>query len=166
MFEVGEKIYHPNKGLCEIKTVFIREENAVYMLKPVHSPKKLQRFELNQKKAAQIGVHFPISKEEVEKIIMVLDQKPHNIVLDRNEDYKNTKEKLYSGDLFKIAEAVRDLEALKDLLFSGEKRSLLKLGKNTLIKGLSHASGKTRKQIEASLEKSLCIYRDTISDGK
>ncbi len=164
MFKIKDKIYHPKHGLCEVKAILMREEKPTYILKPAVAAKKLQRIELKQEKIMETGVYQPVGRDGAEKINDILNNKPGNISEDRSEGYRNTKEKIYSGDLFKIAEAVRDLEALKDLLFLGEKRRLLKLAKNILINGLSHASGQDSKETEKFLEKQLCVFRNTISD--
>ncbi len=155
MFKLKDKLQHPEKGICEVKTIFKRDESPVYMLKPIHSGKKLQRFEITPEKAVALGMHYPIQANDVGKIYHLLEKKPSDIRKDREKGYPQTKEKIASGDLFQMAEALRDLGALGGLDLMGQKQNFIKVCEKSLIQGLSSASGQSEREIRRSMKKKL-----------
>src|SRR5258708_19792080 len=77
-------------------------------------------------KAEEIGLRDVINDEEVEEVFAVLRKKEARMPTNWSRRFKNHVEKLKSGDIYQVAEVVRNLsipEADKGLS-AGEKRML------------------------------------------
>src|SRR5690242_20101868 len=91
-------------------------------------------------KAEEIGMRYPISKEDVEDVFEVLAKKDVREPTNWSRRFKNHQEKLKSGDVYQVAEVVRNL-ALREVtkgLSAGEKAMLVK-ARSVLVSELSFA---------------------------
>ena len=76
-------------------------------------------------KADEVGMRWPISEEDVEDLFEVLAKRDVREPANWSRRFKNHQEKLKSGDVYQVAEVVRNL-ALRDQakgLSAGEKSS-------------------------------------------
>ena len=170
MFKVGETVYYPGHGICTIKTIFDRGsssgEGPTYILKPINATFKFQRLVLSYKKAMTLSVHHIIAKEDVPKIYEVLKRPPNDFSHNRIKGYLEIKEKLNSGDLIKIAEVARDLEALHDILSMLLKIRLMRKARKILTEEIANVENISKEEVESSINKTLLIVRDERENEK
>lgn len=105
---------------------------------------------------ADAGLRFVIDQEGIERVIDILGQKGSKMSSNWNHRYRANMEKIKSGDVFEVAEVVRNL-AIRDRekgLSTGE-RKMFDSAKQILISELALAQGTTREQVEASLQEIL-----------
>ena len=91
-------------------------------------------------KAEDIGMRYPISVEDVEDVFEVLAKKDVREPTNWSRRFKNHQEKLKSGDVYQVAEVVRNL-ALRDAdkgLSAGEKSMFVK-ARQVLVSELAFA---------------------------
>ncbi len=91
-------------------------------------------------KAEEVGMRWPISTEDVEDLFEVLQKRDVREPANWSRRFKNHQEKLKSGDVYQVAEVVRNL-ALRDAekgLSAGEK-SLFTKARSVLVSELSFA---------------------------
>ena len=91
-------------------------------------------------KAEEVGMRAPISAEDVDDLFQLLSKKDVREPTNWSRRFKNHQEKLKSGDVYQVAEVVRNL-ALRETtkgLSAGEKAMLVK-ARSVLISELSFA---------------------------
>ena len=91
-------------------------------------------------KADDVGMRPPIGSEEVEDLFELLGKKDSREPANWSRRFKNHQEKLKSGDVYQVAEVVRNL-ALRDQskgLSAGEKSMFVK-ARSVLVSELSFA---------------------------
>jgi RNA polymerase-interacting CarD/CdnL/TRCF family regulator len=158
MYKIGDIVHYPGHGICTIKTIFDKDKvngGPTYILKPINASFKFQGLVLTHKKAKDIGVHYLINKDEAEKVYEILKENPSNLPKNRMKAYLGIKEKIYSGDIFKVTEAIRDLEDSKDIFFILVKSSLEHKAKKILIDELSEVNDISPKEAADSINKTL-----------
>src|SRR5258708_28371331 len=98
-------------------------------------------------KAEEIGLRDVINDEEVEEVFAVLRKKEARMPTNWSRRFKNHVEKLKSGDIYQVAEVVRNL-SIRDKdkgLSAGEKRMLTQ-APQILLPQLTFAIGVTQGQ--------------------
>ena len=115
MFKIGDKIVYPMHGAGIIDSVeikeFLGEEKEYFILKMPIGNMDISIPKSNINKMNRRDV---ISKEEGEKILKILEEDPEDLNNNWNLRYRENQEILKTGDIFKIANMVRDLVALDD----------------------------------------------------
>lgn len=144
MFNVGDKIVYPMHGAGTIDAIeeknILGENQAYYIIKMPGEVKVM----VPTAKAEQIGVRNIIGKEEAEKVISILGEDETEMSQNWNKRYRDNMEKMKSGDVYEIADVVRNL-AFKQKekgLSTGEKK-MLNNAKQILVSELvlaEHAS--------------------------
>jgi len=75
-FSVGDILFHPLHGLCEIKAVvdeeFLGQRSLCYLIEPKRHERSNTRFLIALEQILEAGFHLPISIEEVQKILKYL----------------------------------------------------------------------------------------------
>ena len=107
-------------------------------------------------KVDEVGMRWPISGEDVEDLFDVLKKRDVREPSNWSRRFKNHQEKLKSGDVYQVAEVVRNL-ALRDRekgLSAGEK-SLYNKAMNVLVSELSFALEVSDEEATGKVEKSL-----------
>jgi CarD family transcriptional regulator len=140
-FKVGDRVVYPHHGAAVIEKKEMREafgEKTEYLvLKMAHGELTLR---VPSDKAEEVGMRPPISAEDVDDLFQLLAKKDVREPTNWSRRFKNHQEKLKSGDVYQVAEVVRNL-ALRESakgLSAGEKSMLVK-ARGVLVSELSFA---------------------------
>ncbi len=140
-YKAGDRVVYPHHGAAiiekkETKEVF-GEKTEYLVLRMAHGEMMLS---VPVDKAEEVGMRWPISGEDVEDLFEVLQRRDVREPANWSRRFKNHQEKLKSGDVYQVAEVVRNL-ALRDRekgLSAGEK-TLYNKARNVLVSELSFA---------------------------
>jgi len=156
-FDVGDKVVYPHHGAAVIerrenKTAF-GEEREYLILKLAYCDLTLM---VPSDNTDQVGLRDIINLEEVEEVFAVLRKKEARMPTNWSRRFKNHVEKLKSGDIYQVAEVVRNLSLReKDKgLSAGEKRMLAK-ARQILVSELTFAINVDEETAEAKLDEAL-----------
>ena len=109
MFNVGDKIVYPMHGAGVIESIeeksILDEKQAYYIIKMPGEVKVM----VPTAKAEEIGVRSVIDKEQAGKVINVLEQESTETEMNWNKRYRNNYEKMKTGNIFEVADIVRNL---------------------------------------------------------
>ena len=140
-FKVGDRVVYPHHGAAVIEKKEKRnafgEEQDHLVLRMAHGEMTLS---VPVDKAEDVGMRWPISAEDVDDLFEVLARRDVREPANWSRRFKNHQEKLKSGDVYQVAEVVRNL-ALRERdrgLSAGEK-SLYTKARSVLISELSFA---------------------------
>ena len=156
-FAVGDKVVYPHHGAATIerkeKREAFGETNEYFVLKLAYGDLTLS---VPVDKTDEVGLREVINDEEVEEVFAVLRKKEARMPTNWSRRYKNHVEKLKSGDIYQVAEVVRNLSIReKDKgLSAGEKRMLSK-ARQILVSELTFAIGVTEEEAEQKLADAL-----------
>lgn len=128
MFHVGDVVVYPHHGAGVIEGISEKdvegEKKTYFVLRMCQGNLKVM---VPADNSQQVGLRSVIGEEEVEKVFDILGEKQSPMPSNWNHRYKKNRDKLRSGDIFQVAEVVRNL-TLRDIekgLSSGEKRMLV-----------------------------------------
>ena len=140
-YKPGDRVVYPHHGAAVIekkeKRTAFGEERDYLVLRMAHGDLVLS---VPVDKVEQVGMRWPISTEDVEDLFEVLAKRDVREPANWSRRFKNHQEKLKSGDVYQVAEVVRNL-ALRDNakgLSAGEK-SLYTKARTVLISELAFA---------------------------
>ena len=141
-FSVGDRVVYPHHGAAVIeKTEKLNTPEGAkkefFVLRMTHGDLTLK---VPVDRAEDIGMRYPISVEDVEDVFEVLAKKDVREPTNWSRRFKNHQEKLKSGDVYQVAEVVRNL-ALRDAdkgLSAGEKSMFVK-ARQVLVSELAFA---------------------------
>ena len=140
-FKIGDTVIYPQHGACIVEGVVEKTAFGVtrdyLVLRAIIGEMTLS---VPVDSAEQVGVRPPVNAEEVEDLVAVLSKPDPRVPANWSRRFKNHQEKLKSGDVYQVAEVVRNL-ALRDAdkgLSAGEK-SLFNKARNVLVSELSFA---------------------------
>jgi CarD family transcriptional regulator len=140
-FKVGDRVVYPHHGAAVIERKETREafgeKKEYFVLKMAHGDLTLA---VPADKAEEVGMRPPISAEDVDDLFQLLSKKDVREPTNWSRRFKNHQEKLKSGDVYQVAEVVRNL-ALREVtkgLSAGEKAMLVK-ARSVLVSELSFA---------------------------
>jgi CarD family transcriptional regulator len=153
-FAVGDKVVYPHHGAAIIeakeKRIFEEKKTDYFVLRITYGDLKVS---IPVDKAEEIGLRDVINDEEVEEVFTVLRKKEARMPTNWSRRFKNHVEKLKSGDIYQVAEVVRNLslrEADKGLS-AGEKRMLAR-ARQILVSELTFALNVDEETAEVRLD--------------
>ena len=156
-FKVGDRVVYPHHGAAIIEkkeTMVVAGEKREYLiLKIAHGDMTLS---VPTDKVDEVGMRPPISAEDVDDLFQLLGKKDVREPTNWSRRFKNHQEKLKSGDVYQVAEVVRNLalrEASKGLS-AGEKAMLVK-ARGVLVSELSFALNLSEDDALKKLEEQL-----------
>lgn len=153
MFNVGDEIVHPMHGAGVVDAIedknILGEKQAYYILKMPGEVKVM----VPVAKAEQIGVRNIIDKESVGKVLKVLETDETEMAMNWNKRYRDNMEKMKSGDIYEIADVVRNLsfKQKEKGLSTGEKKMLSK-AKQILVSELVLAENTEQDKMEKLID--------------
>ena len=109
MFNVGDKIVYPMHGAGTIDAIeekdILGEKQAYYIIKMPGEVKVM----VPTAKAEEIGVRKIIGKENANKVFKILESNETEMSNNWNKRYRDNMEKMKSGDIYEVADVVRNL---------------------------------------------------------
>ena len=149
MFNIGDKIVYPMHGAGVIDAIeekdILGEKQAYYILKMPGEVKVMVPVD----KAEQVGVRNIIDKTSADKVFSVLSQDETEMEKNWNKRYRDNMDKLKSGDIYEIADVVRNLsfKQKEKGLSTGEKKMLVN-AKQILVSELVLAEQSNKDEME------------------
>ena len=153
MFNVGDKIVYPMHGAGVIDAIeekdILGEKQAYYILKMPGEVKVM----VQTAKAEEIGVRSIIDKSSAEKVFRVLESDETEMSMNWNKRYRDNMDKMKSGDIYKVADVVRNLsfKQKEKGLSTGEKK-MLNNAKQILVSELVLTEHATQDEIEQMVD--------------
>ena len=158
MFNVGDKIVYPMHGAGTIDAIeekdILGEKQAYYIIKMPGEVKVM----VPTAKAEEIGVRNIIDKESAGKVIQILEENETEMSNNWNKRYRDNMEKMKSGDIYEVADVVRNL-AFKQKekgLSTGEKK-MLNNAKQILVSELVLAEHASQDDVEKLIDNKINV---------
>jgi len=154
VYEVGDHVVYPHHGAGkvqkkELKTV-LGEEREYLTIKILHNDMTVM---VPCENAAKAGLRRVIGEEAVERVLGVLRDDVSQMPKNWNRRFKHNREKIKTGDVYELAEVVRNL-AIRESekgLSTGEKQMYTR-AKKILASELMYALEMEEEDAEAHLE--------------
>ncbi len=147
-FKVGDRVVYPHHGAAIIKRKEKREllgETKEYLvLEMVHGDLVLS---VPSDKADEVGMRPPISEADVEDLFRLIGKRDVREPANWSRRFKNHQEKMKSGDVYQVAEVVRNLALReKGKGHSTAEKSMLERARSILVSELSFALNVTEEE--------------------
>ena len=156
-FKKGDTIIYPQHGACIVmgtkKMEAFGEKREYLILQTVINEMTL-KVPVNM--AEEVGVRSPVSADELEDLVAVLSKPDPRVPSNWSRRFKNHQEKLKSGDVYQVAEVVRNLAARnRDASLSAAERTMYERARVNLISEISPALKVTAEEAEDYLDAAL-----------
>ena len=158
MFNVGDKIVYPMHGAGTIDAIeekdILGERQAYYIIKMPGEVKVM----VPTAKAEEIGVRNIINKENAGKVFQILEENETEMSNNWNKRYRDNMDKIKSGDIYEIADVVRNLsfKQKEKGLSTGEKK-MLGNAKQILVSELVLAEHASQEEVEQLVENKITM---------
>ncbi|AEG16643.1 MULTISPECIES: CarD family transcriptional regulator [Desulfofundulus] len=142
MFKVGDKVVYPMHGAGIIEAIeekeVLGEKKQYYILRlPVGDMKVM----IPIANCREVGLREVIDRASVPKVINILKGKSTAMSSNWNRRYRANLEKMRSGDIYEVAEVVRNLaKREKEKGLSSGERKMLENARQILISELALAT--------------------------
>ena len=156
-FKKGDTVIYPQHGACIVvgtkKMEAFGSSQDYLILKTVINEMTLSVPVL---KASEVGVRPPVSADELEDLVAVLSKPDPRVPSNWSRRFKNHQEKLKSGDVYQVAEVVRNLAARnRDASLSAAERTMYDRARINLISEIAPALKVSAEEAEKYLDNAL-----------
>ena len=157
MFSIGDKIVYPMHGAGVIESIEEREIlgdiRRYYVL---HMPIGEMRVMIPISNVIDVGLRKVIDEDGVVKVLDILQEKDSPMSANWNRRYRSNLEKIRSGNIYELAEVVRNLSQRdrEKGLSTGEKK-MLDNARQILISELVLVKNSKEEKIRDMLEEYL-----------
>jgi CarD family transcriptional regulator len=155
MFKIGDMAVYPTQGVGVIEAIeareYLGENQEFYVLRIVDSDMTIMIPVTN---VGIVGMRSLISKDRVSSVYDILEEKQKSqTVASWSRRQREYNEKIKSGDLFEVAQVLRELYLIKEEkeLSYGEKK-VLELARKLLVKEIALAEGADEDQVVERVE--------------
>ena len=156
-FKKGETVIYPQHGACVVKGTKKMEafgEKKEYLILETVINEMTLKVPVDM--AEEVGVRPPVSADELEDLVAVLAKPDPRVPSNWSRRFKNHQEKLKSGDVYQVAEVVRNLALReKGKGLSTAEKSMLERARGILVSELSFALNVSEDAALTKLEKGL-----------
>ncbi len=159
MYNIGDRVVYPMHGAGVIEAIEEREvlgqrQSYYIMGLPVGGMKVM----IPTSSEKELGLRDVIDHEGTERVVEILEDKESKMSKNWNQRYRANMDKIKSGDIFSVAEVVRNLSIRdRDKGLSTGERKMLDVARQILISELVLARQSTEEQIEDLLGR--CIQQ-------
>lgn len=141
MFKVGDKVVYPMHGAGIIEAIeekeVLGEKKRYYVL---HFPVGDMKVMIPIATCREVGLREIISEEGVQRVLHILKEDGSIMSSNWNRRYRANLEKIKTGDIFEVAEVVRNLfQRDKEKSLSSGERKMLENARQILISELALA---------------------------
>jgi len=158
MYNIGDKVVYPMHGAGIIEGIeekdILGEKQNYYIIKMPGEVKVM----VPTAKAQDVGVRDIIDGETASKVFKVLETNSTEMSSSWNKRYRDNMEKMKSGDIYEVADVVRNLsfKQKEKGLSTGEKKMLLN-AKQILVSELTLAENSKKEEIEEMVNSKIDI---------
>src|SRR5215813_9905314 len=164
-FKIGEKVVYPNHGIGVIEKITTTEiagtQSSFYLLRLKATESTVMVPVAN---ASEIGLRAPINNSQCEKLLKALSEDFINPPVDWKDRYKEFLERMKTGDIFHVAEVLKNLTYLAQLKpLSFREKRMLERARYLVVSELAIASKNPEPQIAEIVDLALrkaCIKHD------
>lgn len=157
MFNIGDRVVYPMHGAGVIEAIEEREvlgeRQRYYIMKlPIGD----MRVMIPMRSVKDVGLRQVIDEEGVERVLEVLRGEQSKMSTNWNRRYRANMEKIKSGDIYEVAEVVRNL-TLRDHekgLSTGE-RKMLENSRQILVSEIVLAMNAEEDQVRSMVDRVL-----------
>ena len=159
-FKKGDIVIYPQHGACKVidpkkkQDPFGTGKKEEYLILETIINEMTLRVPVA--KLDEVGVRPPVSPDELEDLVSVLSKADPRVPSNWSRRFKNHQEKLKSGDVYQVAEVVRNLASRnRDASLSAAERTMYERARVNLISEIEPALKVTREEAEAFLDEAL-----------
>ena len=153
----GDTVIYPQHGACVVLNMkrmkaFGKTQDYL-ILKTVINEMTLS---IPVDQISTVGVRPPVSSSELQDLVAVLAKADPRVPANWSRRFKNHQEKLKSGDVYQVAEVVRNLAARdRDSALSAAEKTMYDRARVNLISEIQPALRVTTEEAEIYLDKAL-----------
>ena len=158
-FKKGDTVIYPQHGACKVEAIRKEDPLAIgkvqdyLVLRTVIGDMTLR---VPMAKVDEVGVRPPVSPDELEDLVAVLAKADPRVPANWSRRFKNHQEKLKSGDVYQVAEVVRNLAARnRDASLSAAERTMYERARVNLISEIAPALKVSTEAAESYLDDAL-----------
>lgn len=156
-YSIGDKIVYPMHGAGEIQDIEEKEilgEIRSYYIMDV--PNEDMEIMIPVDNIEDIGIRDVISRDEIDKVMDVLKAPSSEMSGNWNHRNRENMEKLKTGDIFEVAEVVRNLVRIEreKHLSTGEKKMLAN-AKQILSSEIILVTGSSEEEAEQMIDEAI-----------
>lgn len=135
MFSVGDKIVHPMHGAGVVQKIeekkILGEVKQYYVLK---LPCNDMDVMIPTDAELSVGIRKIVDKDDIEKAVAILSSQSSSMDANWNRRCRDNMDMLKTGDIFKVAEVVRNLTRIdRDKKLSAGEKKMLTNAKQILV---------------------------------
>jgi CarD family transcriptional regulator len=140
-YKKGDRLIYPHHGACTVEKI---SNLAAFDVKQEYLTLRVTNSDLLLKvpvsNAESVGLRDVINDDEVEEVFAVLRKKDARTPTNWSRRFKNHSEKLRSGDIYQVAEVVRNLTLRnRDHQLSNAEKQMLINARQVLVSELTFA---------------------------
>jgi CarD family transcriptional regulator len=156
-FKVGDTVIYPQHGACIVEGIQSKTAFGVtrdyLILRAIIGEMTLS---VPLETAEEVGVRPPVSADELDDLVSVLAKPDPRVPSNWSRRFKNHQEKLKSGDVYQVAEVVRNLAARnRDAALSAAERTMYERARTNLVSEIAPALKVSTEEAEAYLDMAL-----------
>jgi CarD family transcriptional regulator len=156
-FKKGDTVIYPQHGACIVQGSQKREYDGVtreYLIMRTVIGEMTVSVPLDS--VDKVGVRMPVSGDELEDLVAVLSKPDPRVPSNWSRRFKNHQEKLKSGDVYQVAEVVRNLAARnRDAALSAAERTMYERARINLVSEIAPALKVSTDDAERYLDEAL-----------
>ena len=156
-FAVGDRVVYPNHGatvIDDVETLEVLGAEREYLVMTFADVKMTLR--VPSEEAAAVGLRAVIDGAEVDDVLAVLRRRDVRMPSNWSRRFKNHTEQLRSGDVYQVAEVVRNLsQRRRDKALSAGEQRMMQMARRVLVSELCLALAEDPDAVGAVLDAAL-----------
>ncbi len=158
-YKKGDYVVHIQHGVAHISDIQVKDdfgEQQEYFV--LNFPTEEMVISVPTNKTVYT-IRPLINKTEATKVVQKLKEEPEESGANWSRWYKVLQEKMYSGDIFQVAEVVRDLNYSNQTKgISPALKKMLNRARNALITEVRFSQGLTAEESETKIDRALPAF--------
>lgn len=158
-FKKDDIVIYPQHGACRVKAIkkldpfgLGKKEDFLILVTVINE----MELKVPVAKLSEVGVRPPVNADELEDLVAVLAKADPRVPSNWSRRFKNHQEKLKSGDVYQVAEVVRNLAARdRDSALSAAEKTMYDRARINLISEISPALKVSTEAAEVWLDNAL-----------
>jgi CarD family transcriptional regulator len=167
-FKIGDKVVYPHHGAGKVikkeKKILLGEKREYLTIQILHNDMTVM---VPCENTGVAGLRRVIDHATVKKVVNVLQDDVSEMPGNWNRRFKHNREKIRTGDIFELAEVIRNLAALEAEkgLSSGEKQMFVR-AKRILASEFMYALDMTEEEAEEHVDSLLIQPEDAAAEAE